>query len=112
MPILDYLLQLGAKGCEGDAKPTASEKDLIDRAYQRIHDQEEKLLEVLMGYLGSEDAQAQGIRVVGPEGTENRAPTVSFVVVEEDGKGSGKWKKRVGSADIVKKIDAAGKVSS
>lgn len=76
------------------------------RAFNLIEDHEKKLLEPLMEFLrGKWD---KGVRIVGLATSEVhvRAPTVSFIVVGEDGR-----TKRLLSKDIVSKIDQSKKVS-
>lgn len=91
-------------------KEKLGDRQLIERAYERISVYEEKLSGVLLRYLTGEEGKAKGVKIVGPEGTEDRAPTISFVVVEEVGEGSGKWRKRMKSKDIVKVFDEEKKV--
>lgn len=98
--VLPYLLQLG--GDEG-----RSEDDQLRSAFSRIAAHEQQLMQPLIQYLLSK--RGVGVRIVGPESNlkEIRAPTISFVVVGEDGK-----TKRLQSRDVVAKFDAAGKASA
>jgi selenocysteine lyase/cysteine desulfurase len=93
---------------ESGAKALGDRK-LVARAYLRIGTYEEKLSEVLLSWLTGEEGRAKGVKVVGPETKEGRSPTISFVVVEEVGKG--RYRKRMKSADIVKVFDDEKKVS-
>jgi len=96
----------------GGGEPGASEEEerrSVVRAYERIKAHEALLSKILLGHLTSDQARAKGVKVVGPEGVEGRAPTISFVVVQEVRKGV--WKKKMNSRDIVKVFDDEGKVS-
>lgn len=97
--VLPYLLSLGEAG-------GPSESARLDLAFQRIAEQEEVLMKPLIGFLLSK--RNVGVRIVGPESwaKEDRAPTISFTVVGQDGK-----TKRLQSRDVVAKFDAVGDVS-
>jgi selenocysteine lyase/cysteine desulfurase len=106
--VLPYLTSLGSVG--PDDPETLSEPELVSRAYQRIKAHEKKLSAILLDYLTSEKAKAQGVVVVGPESPEGRAPTISFMVVKKNE--GGKYVKAMQSQDIVKVFDEEKKVSS
>jgi hypothetical protein len=60
---------------------TASEKQLAI-AFERIRVHERLLSERMLAYLLSKEAKVKGVQVVGPHSSEDRVPTISFVVVE------------------------------
>ncbi|KAG8928234.1 hypothetical protein FRC01_006256, partial [Tulasnella sp. 417] len=99
--VLPYLLGL-AGGVEVEDR---SESELLEAAFQRIGAHEEDLMKPIMGFLLSEEARKAGVRIVGPESADQqvRAPTISFVIVGEDGK-----TKRIQSKDVVAKFDSQG----
>jgi selenocysteine lyase/cysteine desulfurase len=107
--ILPYLTTLGSAGLSESGAKALGDRKLVARAYLRIGTYEEKLSEVLLSWLTGEEGKAKGVKVVGPETKEGRSPTISFVVVEEVGKG--RYRKRMKSADIVKVFDDEKKVS-
>jgi len=97
--VLSYFLGLA---------PTANSetaKDTLHHAFERIARYEGELMKPLLEYLLSK--KERGVRIVGPESADPaiRAPTVSFVIVSEDGK-----TKRVKSRDVVAQFDALGDV--
>lgn len=99
--VLPYLLRLGEPASSTDD----SEFEKLKVAFSRIAVHEQRLMEPLIAYLISKwDA---GVRIVGPASSTGRAPTISFVVVGEDGK-----TKRLQSKDIVAKFDSIGNVST
>ncbi|KAG8969536.1 hypothetical protein FRC03_001975 [Tulasnella sp. 419] len=55
------------------------------------------------------DKWDKGVRIVGPESWSKdvRAPTISFVIVDADGK-----TKKLGSAEVVRRFDAKGNLAS
>jgi len=91
--VLPYIRSLG--GPNGD----------IDVAFQRIATQEEVLVKKLMAYLTSGASYKKGVRIVGYEGSDSlrRAPTISFIVVGEDG-----LTKKIQSKDVVAAFDKKG----
>jgi selenocysteine lyase/cysteine desulfurase len=93
--VLPYLLGLGKAGKDDQEK--------LNIAFARISAHEGTLSKRLMQYLTSKDAYNKGVRVVGPDDIEHRAPTISFVVVEEVEEGL--WRKRITSKDIVQVFD-------
>ncbi|KAG9001407.1 hypothetical protein FRB90_011629 [Tulasnella sp. 427] len=101
--VLPYLLSLAGSG--GAEKK--SDGELLDMAFQRIAVHEEDLMRPIMGFLLSEEAQKAGVRIVGPESDKKgiRAPTISFVVVGQDGE-----TKRFQSKNVVGKFDSRGGV--
>lgn len=68
----------------------------------------------MLAYLLSDDAKAKGVRVVGPETSQHRVPTVSFMVVGPTNSIGDRvtYKKRLLSKDIVSRFDDGKKVSS
>jgi selenocysteine lyase/cysteine desulfurase len=81
----------------------------LNTAFKRIRSHEKKLSERLLAYLTSTEAAEAGVRVIGPSATEERAPTISFVVVKSgDG---GVWDKSVLSKDVVSAVQEGGDVS-
>ncbi|KIO34165.1 hypothetical protein M407DRAFT_223831 [Tulasnella calospora MUT 4182] len=99
--VLPYLLSLAGSVGVGDR----SESELLDGAFQRIAAHEEDLMKPIIGFLLSEEAKKAGVRIVGPESANKqvRAPTISFVVVGQDGK-----TKRLHSKDVVAEFDSQG----
>ncbi|KZT51899.1 PLP-dependent transferase [Calocera cornea HHB12733] len=91
--VLPYIRSLG--GPNGD----------LDVAFQRMAAQEEVLVKKLMDYLTSEASYKKGVRIVGYEGADRlkRAPTISFIVVGEDG-----LTKKMQSKDVVAAFDKKG----
>ena len=106
--ILPYLTDMGSAGLSESELKSLDERTLVERAYERIGRYEEGLSEILLSYLTGKEGRAKGVRIVGPESTKDRAPTISFVVVEETN--GGKYRKRMNSADIVKVFDEEKKV--
>ena len=106
-PILPYLLSLG----DGEGG-TASEKQLAI-AFERIRVHERLLSERMLAYLLSKEAKVKGVQVVGPHSSEDRVPTISFVVVERASQHGNRviYKKRMTSKDVVSKFDEGQKVS-
>jgi selenocysteine lyase/cysteine desulfurase len=104
--VLPYLLTLGC--CTGQAD---DEQAALNRAYERIRTHERKLTGRLLDYLVGDEAVSRGLRVVGPQTVEGRAPTISFVVVEPVEGKEGVWRKRMRSRDVVKAFDDTGEVS-
>ncbi|KAG9038123.1 hypothetical protein FS837_001299 [Tulasnella sp. UAMH 9824] len=99
--VLPYLLSLSGNGGVGD-RP---ESELLNEAFRRIAAHEEILMKPIIGFLLSGEAKKAGVRIVGPESADNevRAPTISFVVVGQDGK-----TKRLQSKDVVAAFDSQG----
>ncbi|KAG8894775.1 hypothetical protein FRC00_008476, partial [Tulasnella sp. 408] len=99
--VLPYLLSLAGSGGVGDR----SESELLNEAFRRIAAHEENLMKPIIGFLLSEEAKKAGVRIVGPESADKevRAPTISFVVVGQDGK-----TKRLQSKDVVAEFDSQG----
>ncbi|KIO34167.1 hypothetical protein M407DRAFT_17074 [Tulasnella calospora MUT 4182] len=99
--VLPYLLSLAGSVGVGDR----SEIELLDEAFRRIAAHEEDLMKPIIGFLLSEEAKKAGVRIVGPESAnvQVRAPTISFVVVGQDGK-----TKRLQSKDVVAEFDSQG----
>jgi selenocysteine lyase/cysteine desulfurase len=95
-PVLPYLLSLG------------SGEDKLGNAFERIQAHENTLSKRLLEYLTGQEARDKGVRVVGPETADHRAPTISFVVVQKEGD---KWRKRIQSKDIVAVFDKTTNVS-
>ncbi|KZO90105.1 PLP-dependent transferase [Calocera viscosa TUFC12733] len=91
--VLPYIRSLG--GPNGD----------LDVAFQRMAAQEELLVKKLMAYLTSEVSYKKGVRIVGYEGSDSlkRAPTISFIVVGEDG-----LSKKIQSKEVVAAFDKKG----
>jgi selenocysteine lyase/cysteine desulfurase len=104
--VLPYLLSLG------DATSDLPQSRQLDVAFQRIQAHEKLLSDRLLSYLLSEQAKAKGVRVIGPETSHDRAPTISFVVLESaESKGTDAiYKKRLLSKDIVSVFDEGKKV--
>ena len=97
--VLSYFLSLDP------LQSAASPHDSLNVAFELIQRHEAALLSPLMEFLLSK--RKNGVRIVGLESvTPNRAPTVSFVVVETDGRPN-----RLKSKDIVAHVDAVGNVS-
>ncbi|GHJ83970.1 hypothetical protein NliqN6_0372 [Naganishia liquefaciens] len=105
-PILPYLLSLG----DGEGG-TASEKQLAI-AFERIRVHERLLSERMLAYLLSKEAKVKGVQVVGPHSSEDRVPTISFVVVERASQHGNRviYKKRMTSKDVVSKFDEGQKI--
>lgn len=101
--VLPYLLSLG------DATSDLPQSRQLDVAFQRIQAHEKLLSDRLLSYLLSEQAKAKGVRVIGPETSHDRAPTISFVVLESKGTDA-IYKKRLLSKDIVSVFDEGKKV--
>lgn len=55
-------------------------KDDLNAGFAAIARQERALMVPLLEYLLSDAAKARGVRIVGPESIDKRAPTISFVV--------------------------------
>ncbi|EJU03943.1 PLP-dependent transferase [Dacryopinax primogenitus] len=91
--VLPYIRSLG--GPNGD----------LDVAFKRMAGQEGLLVTKLIGYLTSDASYKKGVRIVGYEGIDSlkRAPTISFIVVGDDG-----LTKKVQSKDIVATFDKKG----
>lgn len=112
MSTKSYKLQPGGAGYELTYASTAvlpylkslSPSGNLDDAFALITQHEQKLLEVLLGYLTSDEARARGVRVVGDEtwGSQ-RVPTVSFVVTGQ---------RTMKSKDVVAVFDKKGNVSA
>ncbi|KAF8577063.1 PLP-dependent transferase [Ramaria rubella] len=62
------------------------------------------LMEPLLEFLTSQRLYERGVRVVGPENTDSRAPTICFVVLDTPGK------KGIRSQDIVERVDKLGTI--
>ena len=80
-------------GAKGDASALRAQlQSDLEQSFAAISAHEQALLEVLMAFLTSKEMRELGIRVVGNEAADSsvRAPTVAFVIVQEDGKGSKK----------------------
>lgn len=91
--VLPYLLSL--------APPNSNS---LDGAFDAIASYEQKLLEVLLGFLAAPEQFERGIRVVGDDKVGmGRVPTVSFVVTGQ---------RAMKSKDIVNVFDAKGGVSA
>ncbi|KAG8897004.1 hypothetical protein FRC00_004940, partial [Tulasnella sp. 408] len=96
-----YLPSLAGNVGVGDR----SESELLNEAFRRIAAHEENLMKPIIGFLLSEEVKKAGVRIVGPESADEevRAPTISFVVVGQDGK-----TKRLQSTDVVAESDYRG----
>ena len=88
--VLPYLVSLSSPPLAASASPehlTADAAPALRTALARtsalfvVH--ERALLEPLLAFLTGGQAYVRGVRVVGPQGCDARAPTVSFVVVGE-----------------------------
>jgi len=98
--VLPYLSALGRfSGETNDPQPA------LYRAFERIRAHERILSGRLLEYLLGDEAVERGVRVVGPQTVEQRAPTISFVVVEPVQGQEGGWRKRMMSRDVVKAFD-------
>jgi hypothetical protein len=106
-PILPYLLSVGKRDDESD--PQAQ----LSTAFERIQAHERLLSERLLAFLLSDEAKAKGVQVVGPQTSQDRVPTISFVVVEQASKHGDQvtYKKTIASKDIVSRFDKGQKVS-
>lgn len=98
--VLPYLVQLASQA------PATADFEALQVAFARIAAHEQLLMEPLITYLLSK--WDSGVRIVGPESwkLEDRAPTISFVVVGDDGK-----TKRLLSKVAVAEFDETGNVS-
>jgi len=94
--VLPYLLELGNG---------ITDKERLSTAFTKISEHEQSLMESLIEFLLSK--RDVGVRIVGPESSSKstRAPTISFVVVGDDGR-----TKRLRSKDVVARFDATGNV--
>jgi hypothetical protein len=106
-PILPYLLSLGKQDDD------SSQQMQLATAFERIQAHERLLSERLLAYLLSDEANAKGVRIVGPQTSQDRVPTISFVVVEQASKHGAQvtYKKTIASKDIVSRFDRGQKVS-
>lgn len=69
--ITDYLLDIGERlGAQG------SERERMQAAFDAFEVQEDTLAERLLGFL----RQRPGVRIIGKTSTQDRVPTISFVV--------------------------------
>lgn len=102
--VLPYFVQLGGGG---SSNMGGEETAHLKAAFDKIAAHEQLLMEPLIAFLLSQ--HSTGVRIVGPESdkSSSRAPTISFVVVGEDGE-----TKRLQSKDVVAKFDAVGDVSN
>ena len=107
-----YKIQPGGSGYELTYGTTAvvpylkslAQSGSLDDAFDVIAAHENKLLEVILGYLTSAEARERGVRVVGDErwGKDtSREPTVSFVVTGQ---------RAMKSKDVVAVFDKKGGV--
>ncbi|KAG8854892.1 hypothetical protein FRB96_007292 [Tulasnella sp. 330] len=98
--VLPYFVQLGG----GDIT-AGKEMEHLKVSFNRIAAHEQLLMEPLIAFLLSQ--YKAGVRIVGPESDRSsiRAPTISFIVVGEDGE-----TKRLQSKDVVAKFDALGDI--
>lgn len=87
-------------------KSTSELREALETTSTLVEAHEKALMEPLLAFLTSPRMYARGVRVVGPESCASRAPTVSFIVVD-NGAGTS-----MSSRDIVEKIDRLGTVSS
>ncbi|KAJ9103930.1 hypothetical protein QFC21_002393 [Naganishia friedmannii] len=104
--VLPYLLSL----CDVESDLPQSRQ--LDIAFERIQAHEKLLSDRLLPYLLSDEAKAKGVRVIGPETSHDRAPTISFVVLApaESNGTAANFKKRVLSKDVVTVFDEGKKI--
>ncbi|KAG8930956.1 hypothetical protein FRC02_003434 [Tulasnella sp. 418] len=96
--VYPYLLSLSTPGAQ-------DESTALNTSFDRIAIHEQTIMQPLINYLL--DKWDKGVRIVGPESWSKdvRAPTISFVIVDADGK-----TKKLGSAEVVRRFDAKGKI--
>lgn len=104
-----YKLAVGGPGYELtystsvvlDYLKSVTSKDDLNASFAAIAHHERILMAPLMEFLLSPEANARGVRIVGPENIDARAPTISFVVVGD---------KAIKSADVVAAFDQKGNI--
>jgi hypothetical protein len=113
--VLPYLISLSSPSASGlidseellRAKSKAELRTALEHTSALFEAHERTLMEPLLSFLKSEKMYARGVRIVGLETCDGRAPTVSFVVVDTPG-----GRKGVKSREIVEKVDEIRTVSS
>lgn len=107
--ILEYLLQISPLPSPAAISPSTytdpNTVEALKATFAAIAKHEQALITPLLGFLTSPKARARGVRVVGEElQSERRVPTISFVVVGEDGSVMTR------SRDVVKVFDDKGDI--
>lgn len=107
--VLEYLLSISPFSSPAITASTYSDPNTthaLKATFDAIAKHEQVLIEKLLGFLISTEAQQRGVRLVGTEtGGDSRVPTISFVVVD------GEKGKSMTSQDVVKVFDNKGGVS-
>lgn len=88
------------------AKSSADLRSGLEHTSALFETHERTLMEPLLSFLTSPRMYARGVRVVGPETCTSRAPTVSFVVIGEEGSAG----KSMLSRNLVEQVDQLGTV--
>lgn len=80
----------GKEGKGDSAKQLQALQKSLDESYAAIIAQERELLAELIGFLTSDKMRAKGVRIVGTESADPtvRAPTVSFILADAQGRAS------------------------
>lgn len=104
--MLEYVLDIAKQHSNASSQDTQA---MIQSSFRAMREYEERLIEPLVKFLQSK--HNTGVRIVGPNTHLNRAPTVAFVVIDEQASRPGQIKKRLSSKSIVQQIDQSGTVS-
>lgn len=109
LPYLYRLSQTSGELVSSEQLLPVKSKTELRQALERTSDlfsiHERSLVERLLGYLTSPALYKRGVRIVGPEGLEHRAPTISFIVI------GSRDEKPLTSQEIVEQMDKKGTVS-
>lgn len=87
-------------------KSTSDIRIALEHTSALFETHERMLMEPLLAFLTSQRMYRRGVRIVGPETCESRAPTVSFIVIDGDNSTS----KSMLSKDLVEQVDQLGTV--
>lgn len=106
--VLEYLLSISPLASPAITASTYSDPNTahsLKATFDAISKHEQVLIERVLSFLTSTEAQQRGVRLVGTEkGGESRVPTISFVIVD------GEKGKAMKSQDVVKVFDQKGGV--
>ncbi|KAF8515047.1 PLP-dependent transferase [Hysterangium stoloniferum] len=84
--------------------PRAELRSALEHTSALVQVHEDELVKTLLDYLTSSRMYERGVRVAGPESPTLRAPTISFLVIDTEGK------KGLKSRDIVEYVDTKGTI--